>query len=166
MSCEQPIKTEYIGDVAIDNLESLPDYILAERDTDDQSTGNTVREMVRVPSAKLFPQGNMDNVFALETNNTALTVPANTVRACRITNENSMFIMKYADASHAPVFLALGEQAGFMLCQNSGVVNIPAGHKYIVGQQYYVGANGEPTTTANNYKLFVPVSSTKLVVNM
>lgn len=166
MSCEQPIKTEYIGDVAIDNLDSLPDYVLAERDTEDLSTGNTVREMVRVPAGKLFPQGNMDNVFALETNNEAIEVPENAVRACRITNENSMFIMRYADASHAPVFLALGKQAGLMLCQNSGVVNIPKGHQYIVGQQYYVGANGEPTTSANDYKLFVPVSATKLVVNM
>jgi len=74
--------------------------------------------------------------------------------------------MQYADTTHPPVALAIGKSVGLVLTQNSGMVNIPEGHQYIVSQQYYIGANGEPTTTASNYKLFIPVSSTKLAINM
>lgn len=167
MNCQKPIKTQYIRELPIDTLESLPDYIMAERDVEDPATGNTIGSIVRVPSAKLFPTVSLDNVFALETNNTAITVPDNQVRACYIQNNTSAFVMQYADASHAAMFLALGEQAGMMLCQNCGVVNIPEGHEYIVGAQYYTGANGEPTTdSTSGQELFIPVSATKLLVKM
>lgn len=165
--CNKPIKTQYIRDLPIDNLDSLPDYILSERDVLDEATGTTIGSIVRVPSAKLFPTASLDNIFALEKNNTALTVPENQVRACYVANETSSIVMKYADATHPAMFLALGEQAGMMLCQNCGVVNIPNGHAYVIGATYYTGANGEPTTdSASGQKLFIPVSSTKLLVKM
>lgn len=166
MNCNQKVETQYIGEMPIDTLESIADFFLAERDILDQSTGNTIRSIVRVPSAKLFPQASMDNVVALEANNEAIVIPDKQVRAVYIQNSGSAFVMQYADTTHPPVYLALGELAGMILCQNCGTVNIPNGHSYLVGQQYYVGANGEPTTTASAHKLFIPVSSTKLAINM
>lgn len=166
MICDKKIKTEYIGEVPIDIIESLPDYILAERDVEDSDTGNIIRTLVRVPARKLFPSINADNLFALDPNSTAITVPENQVRAVRIANNVSTPVMYYADNSHAPMMLALGEQADMMVCQNTGVVNLPEGHSYVIGAQYYAGNNGEPTTTSGNYKLFIPVSSTKLLINM
>ena len=74
--------------------------------------------------------------------------------------------MQYADTTHAPMMLAIGKVADMVLCQNTGVVNIPEGHDFVVGAQYYVSENGEPTTTVSDYKLFIPVSSTKLLVNL
>lgn len=168
MSCDNKVETVNIADVAIDTLASLPDYILAERDVTDDSTGNIKRTPVRVPSAALFPNANNDNVIGLAINNTAITVPENQVRAGYISNEVGALVMKYADANNPAVFLMLGEHTdGVMRVQNCGFVNIPEGHSYIVGVQYYVGENGEPVTdSASGQKLFIPVSGTKLAVNM
>lgn len=167
-NCNKKVTTSYIGDVPIDTLPNLPDYILAERDVEDPESGDIVRPIVRVPSAKLFPTGNMDNVTALETNNTSLNVPEGQVRAGYIVNEPRANIMKYADADHAPMFLMLGAYTeGTMLVQSTGFVNILEGHQYIVGATYYVGENGEPTTdSTSGKKLFIPVSNTKLMINM
>jgi hypothetical protein len=55
-----------------------------------------------------------------------------------------------------------------MRVQNTGFVNIPEGHQYIVDATYYLGENGEPTTdsTITGQKLFIPVSNTKLAIIM
>lgn len=169
MSCGNKVETVNIADVAIDNLASLPDYILAERDVADDSTGAIKRTPVRVPSATLFPNVNNDNVIGLEMNNLALTVPENQVRAGYISNEPGALIMKYADANHPAVFLMLGAHTdNIMRVQNTGFVNIPAGHSYVVGATYYLGGNGEPVTdsTITGQKLFIPVSNTKLAIVM
>ena len=169
MSCDNKVETVNIANVAIDTLASLPDYILAERDITDGSTGNIKRTPVRVPSAKLFPNANNDNVIGLAINNTAITVPENQVRAGYVENAVGANIMKYAGAGHAATFLMLGLHVdNVMRVQNTGFVNIPAGHSYIVGAQYYVGENGEPVTDASitGQKLFIPVSGTVLAINM
>jgi len=165
--CKKPIDVQYIGNLPIDAIEELPDYFLAERDLLDASTGETKRTMVRVPSLKLFPTVSMDNVFALESNNEGIVIPENQVRAVYISNQGSANVMEYADATHPAIMLAIGEVAGMILCQNSGVVNLAKGHQYVVGQQYYTGANGEPVTDdTSEQKLFIPISSTKLLVNL
>lgn len=166
--CQGKPVTQYIGDLPIDNLDSIADYFLAERDVEDPQTGTVVRSFVRVPGGKLFPNANMDNITALEPNNLSIDVPENQVRAVYIANEANSLIMKYADASHPATMLALGKMADMMLVQCSGFVNIPAGHNYIPGLQYYVGANGEPVTdsTITGQKLFHAVSPTKLAMNL
>lgn len=169
MACgSTKIETQYIGDIPIDNLVTLPDYILAERDVVNPEDGNTKRTPVRVPSAKLFPNGNLDNVTALEMNNMSITVPEGQVRAGYIVNEPGANIMKYADATHKAMFIMLGSYTeGTMLIQSTGFINILEGHHYIVGAQYYTGENGEPVTdAASGQKLFIPLSNTKLMINM
>lgn len=169
MDCNRPVKTINIADVAIDNFATLPDYFLAEYDIMDKSTGNTVRTLVRVPSGKIFPNVNNDNVTDIEINNSAITVPENQVRAGYVANEPGANIVRYADASHPAVFLMLGEYMdNVMRIQNTGFVNIPEGHQYIVGATYYVGTNGEPVTDASitGQKLFIPISNTKLAIIM
>lgn len=167
--CNNKVETVNIADVAIDNLASLPDYILAERDVTDEATGVVKRTPVRVPSATLFPNVNNDNVIGLAVNNTAITVPENQVRAGYIENAVGANIMRYADGSNAAVFLMLGYHTdNVMRVQNTGFVNIPAGHSYVVGAQYYLGEDGEPVTdsTITGQKLFIPVSGTKLAINI
>lgn len=169
MSCSNKVETVNIADVAIDTLASLPDYFLAERDILDQASGNVKRTPVRVPSATLFPNANNDNVIGLAVNNLAITVPDNQVRAGYISNQPGAMVMEYADASHDAVFLMLGLHTdNIMRIQNTGFVNIPEGHSYVVGAQYYLGDNGEPVTdsTITGQKLFIPISNTKLAVNM
>lgn len=169
MDCNQPVKTEYIANVPIDNLADLPDFILAERDIEDVTTGNIARTFVRVPAEKLFPNGNYANVAAIQANNTALDIPDNEVRAGYVANEGSANVAKYADADHAPVFLMLGFSTDLLLVQSTGIINIMEGHPYIVGAQYYAAADGsgEPVTDATSgQKLFIPISSTQLAINL
>lgn len=169
MDCNKPkVKTVNIADVAIDNLATLPDYFLAERDVEDVATGNVVRTPVRVRSSDIFPNANNDNVIALPINND-ITVPENQVRAGYIKNEVGAPTMQYASTSHAAVFLMLGKHAdNLMRVQNTGFVNIPEGHQYIVDATYYLGESGEPTTDSEvtGQKLFIPVSNTKLAIIM
>ena len=167
--CNRKIRTINIADVAIDTLPTMVDYFLAERDIMDESTGNTVRTPVRVPSGKIFPNVNNDNVIGIEINNSAITVPENQVRAGYVANEPGANIVRYADANHPAVFLMLGEYMdNVMRIQNTGFVNIPEGHQYIISAQYYLGENGEPVTDASitGQKLFIPISSTKLAIIM
>lgn len=166
MDCKRP-EVQYLGDLPIDSLESVADFFLAERDIEDERTGNTVRSIVRVPGSKLFPNANMDNIVALVSNNTAIKVPNNQVRAVYVANEGGSSIMKFADKDSHAVMLAVGEYAGMILVQSTGFANIPEGHNYIIGVQYYVGENGEPVTSAESgIKLFTPVSRTKLLVDI
>ena len=166
--CNKPVKTEYIADVPIDTLASLPDYILAERDIEDVTTGNIARTLVRVPAEKLFPQGNYANVAAIQANNTAITIPENEVRAGYIENGTSAMV-KYADGEHRAMFLMLGFQTDMLLVQSTGIANILNGHDYIIGAQYYTSpnGNGEPVTDATTgQKLFIPISKTQLSINL
>lgn len=168
-NCNNKVEVKNIGDVAIDTLASLPDYLLGERDIENESTGVIKRTPVRIPSAKLFPNANNDNVIGLAVNNTAITVPENQVRAGYISNEPWALVMKYADASNHADFLMLGLHTdNIMRVQNTGFVNIPEGHGYIPNAQYYLGENGEPVTdsTITGQKLFKPMSSTVLAINM
>ena len=166
MDCKKPIETMYIGDVAIDTLDSVPDYILAERDVVDPNTNKTTRSMVRVPGQKLFGSGNLDNVTTIEPNNT-ISVPENQVLAGKIVNNGSYNTVELAGTSDEVDFLIVGkltEQQ--LLIQNTGFVYFPNGHQYIVGQTYYSGANGVPTTATGGRKLFKPISTTKLAIKL
>lgn len=167
--CNRPVDTEYIGNVPLDTLASLPDFMLAERDVEDVTTGNIARTLVRVPAEKLFPNGNYANVAAIQANNTAITVPERQVRAGYVANEGSANVVKYADSTHAPIFLMLGFSTDLLLVQSTGIVNILEGHNYIVGAQYYLATDGsgEPTTdSTSGKKLFVPISNTQLAINL
>lgn len=167
--CNKPrVKTINIADVAIDNIAELPQFFLAERDVEDIATGNITRTPVRVRSSDIFPNANNDNVIALAINNDGITVPENQVRAGYIKNDIGANTMQYAGTSNAAVFLMLGKHAdNLMRVQNTGFVNIPEGHQYVVAADYWLGENGEPVTdsTITGQHLFVPISSTKLAIN-
>ena len=140
MDCNKQYEVQYLGDLPIDNLDDIADFFIAERDVLDQSTGNTLTTLVRVPGKKLFPNANMDNITTLTPNNPDITVPE----------------------------IAVGMLADYILVQESGFINISEGHGLIIGAQYYVGNNGEPVTdsTITGQKLFKPISTTKLLINM
>lgn len=165
MNCKKSIETMYIGDVAIDTLDSVPDYILAERDVVDPNTNKTTRSMVRVPGQKLFGSGNLDNVTTIEPNNT-ISVPENQVLAGKIVNNGSYNTVELVNTSDEVDFLIVGKLGEQLLIQNTGFVYFPNGHQYIVGQTYYSGANGVPTTATGGKKLFKPISTTKLAIKL
>ena len=71
MNCNQSVETTYLGDLPIDTLDALPDFFIVERDIYDETTGNTTRTLTRVPSKKILPNGNFDNIAFIEANNTS-----------------------------------------------------------------------------------------------
>lgn len=166
LNCNQPIATEYIANVPIDNLASLPDFFLAERDVEDVTTGNIIRTFTRVPSQKLFPQGNYANAAIIQANNTAIDIPENAVRAGYVGSDG---VTRYADADHEPAFLMLGFLSDLLVTQCAGTINIPEGHDYVLGAQYYTATDGsgEPVTnSASGQKLFKVISKTQLNINL
>lgn len=167
-SCkDNSVQTQYLRDVPYDTLESLPDYFLAERDIEDPNTGEVKATLTRVPSGKLFPSANADNVFALTANNDTLEIPERQVRAGLVANLVSSTQVQLADAENPAMFILVGTLVDMVLAQNVGVINMPAGHDYVITAQYYVGEGGVPTTDdASGQKLFIPISRTQLLINM
>ena len=168
MDCNKPYTITHVSELDIDDLSTTPDYFLGIRTLPDQSTGSTIYTPVRVPGTRVMPTGNLANVTALTTNNTALEVPANQVMAGYIDPQVGGNIMRYAGPGAPAMFLMIGEYTnGKMLIQSTGFLTITAGHSYIVGEEYYLGENGEVTTdsTITGQKLFMPLSDTVLMVN-
>lgn len=160
---KQGITTQYIGDMPVDNLDSLPDAILAERDIVNPATGENRTVLVRVPAQKLFGSGTMDNVTTIEPNN-EIEVPDGQVRCGKIVNNGSYNTVELTDT---PDFLIVGKLADLLLIQSTGFVYFPNGHEFIVGADYYAGADGLPTTNDElGNKIFKPISATKLVITL
>ena len=165
--CKKPYTVQSIHDVDIDDLATVPDYFLGIREVEDPSTGNNIMTPVRVPGARVMPTGNLANVVALDTNNTALEVPEHQVMAGYLDAQPGGNQMKASDSTHRAMFLMLGKYTnGKMLVQSTGFLNLP-GHSYIGLAQYYADDQGMPTTdsTVTGQKLFMPLDDTILLVN-
>lgn len=170
MTCDKnkPYEITSINDLDIDDLATVPDYFLGVRTLENPETGNIISTPVRVPGARVMPTGNLANVIALTTNNEALVVPDNQVRAGYMDVQPGGNIMRLADATHPAMFLMVKNYInGKMLIQTTGFLNIPGGHNYLVGSQYYLGENGEPVTDSSitGKKLFMPLDNYTLSVN-
>ena len=166
--CEnKKLETQYIGDVPIDALADLPEYLLAERDVEDELSGDTVRSLVRIPTKRIVPNGNTDNIFAVVANNDDLTLEEGQVKAVSIALVGSTYSVVPADDEHPTMFIMVGRQGNTILAQDCGVINILCGHDYIPLAQYYRGEDGEPVTdSASGEKLFYPISKTQLRINL
>lgn len=169
MDCDKrPYTITSINDLDIDDLASVPDYFLGVRTLENPETGSVISTPVRVPGARVMPTGNLANVVAMTTNNEALTIPENQVRAGYMDVQPGGNIMKLADTTHPAMFLMVKNYTnGKMLIQSTGFLNIPGGHNYLVGTQYYLGENGEPVTDSSitGEKLFMPLDNYILNVN-
>lgn len=166
--CKKPYTVESIHDVDIDDLATVPDYFLAVREVADPSTGNSIMTPVKVPGAKVMPTGNLANVIALDTNNTALEIPENQVLAGYYDAQPGGNVMRLAGLSHSAMFLMIKNYTnGKMLVQGTGFLDMPNGHSYIPLTQYYLGDNGEPVTdsTITGQKLFMALDAHTLMVN-
>lgn len=161
----KPYTIQSIHDVDIDDLATLPDYLIGVREVEDASTGTSIMSPVRVPTEKIAPNGNLANVIALDTNNSALEVPERQVLAGYYDYQPGGAIMSLADSTHPAQFLMLGKYTdGKMLVQANGFLTFPNGHQFIPGQQYYLGDEGQPVTSGTQ-KLFYAVTDKVLNIN-
>lgn len=150
-----------VTELPLDDLDSVPEAFLAIREFEDKTV------FTRFPGNRLMPNGTLNNIFSLPTNNRSLTVPENQVLPAYVANEGSQDTVMPADGSHKALFLVIAVQGDYAACQNAGVISILAGHNYIIGQQYYLDENGGvSTSTKSGQKLFIPISKTKLLLNI
>lgn len=163
-SCTKNVAVMNINDLPIDNLESIPDYYLTIRTFPNQETGEVISTFTRVPGIKVTPTGNLDNVFSLQGAEQMITIPENQVVPAYVQNNGSTNQVLKAGTNNAQ-FLLIGTYGNMYLCQNTGVINMINGHNYIISQQYYAATNGT-VSTSGTQKLFIPVSQTKLLINM
>lgn len=167
-SCVKPYTITHVADLDIDDLATTPDYFLGIRALESETDGNTIYTPVRIPGARVMPTGNLANVIALATNNTALEVPEKQVLAGYYDVQPGGNVMRLADDSHAAMFLMIKNYTnGKMLIQTTGFLTIPEGHQYIPLQQYYLGENGQPVTDSSitGQKLFIPLDDYTLNIN-
>lgn len=165
----KPIRTEYLGDVQVYTLEPLPDYLLAEADVEDPISGDLIHSLVRIPTTRIVPTGNLDNVTTLDPVNDELEIPENQVRAGFVHNYSNYYSVEYDTSDNQAEFLMIGTLGDLVLIQATGFVTIPSGHSYVISQQYYASADGtgEPTTdSTSGRKLFIPISRTQLLINL
>lgn len=166
--CKKPYTITHVSELDIDDLATIPDYFLGVRAVEDESDGSTTYTPVRVPGARVMPTGNLANVIALDTNNTALEIPEGQVLGGYYDVQPGGNVMRLADDTHAAQFLMIGNYTnGKMLVQTTGFLTINAGHQYIIGQQYYLGENGQPVTDSavTGQKLFIPLNEYVLNIN-
>lgn len=166
--CNKPYTITHISELDIDDLATIPDYFLGIRSVEDPTDGNIIYTPVRVPGARVMPTGNLANVTALASNNTALEIPENQVLAGYYDVQPGGNVMKLADENHAADFLMIGNYTnGKILVQANGFLTFPQGHNYIPEQQYYLGNNGQPVTDSSitGQKLFKPLNEYVLNVN-
>lgn len=166
--CEKPYDTTHVSELDVDDLATIPDYFIGIRTLTSETDGNTIYTPVRIPGARVMPTGNLANVVALNTNNTALVVPERQVMAGYLDAQPGGNVMRPADNAHPAMFLMVGNYTnGKMLIQTTGFLTIDGGHQYIPLQQYYLGENGQPVTdnSITGQKLFIPLDDYVLNIN-
>lgn len=170
-NCEHPCSTMEVQELAelpIDNLASLPDFFLTERNVLDETTGKTYHSITRTPANRLFPNGTMANAFTLDGNNPNIQPTVGQPIPVYIQNEGTSNVVYPANSTHPAQFFVTGMIGDLLLCQNTGVIYTLEGNEYIVGAQYYLASDGGVTTsnTQTGQKLFIPLSQTKLLINL
>lgn len=162
------MEVQELSELPIDNLESTVDFFLTERAVLDESTGKVLHTITRTPGNKIMPNGNLDNCFTLDPNNPDLEIVAGQPLPAYVSNNGATTSVLPADGKHSAQFFVIGKVGDLVLCQNTGVINVLGGHEYILSAQYYRGSDGEPTTDSSvtGQKLFIAISTTKLLINL
>lgn len=163
------MEIQEVVDLPIDDLETAPDFFLAERNVLDDTTGKVMATIVRVPGNFVIPEGSNENKFTLDGNNPTLNIQDGQPLPAYVQNEGAQNVVYPADTTHPAQFFIVGTVGDLLLCQATGVMLFRGGTDYVVGATYYQGANaGEVSTTpsANGQKLFYVASPTKLIVKL
>lgn len=169
MSCNEEIGVVDLQALPIDNLESLPDEILAIREIVEQDgSGNVSHVFVRVPATKLFPSAANANLFTLETNNPMLTVEEAQPLPAYVSNEGNQLVVMPAKGNRKAQFMVIAVEDGIALCQSNGVLNTLGGNRYNAGSKYYLATEGGVTTdpSQTGQVLFTCLGKTKLLINI
>lgn len=167
--CEQ-IGVQDASELAILPFTTAPDYFLVIDNVIDKQSGDIVPEIKLAQGQAVMPNGSSVNQFALEANNTTLTVPEGQVVPAYVQPAPVNNAVLIADSAEHADFLVVNVEAGIATCQSTGVIFFPQGHEYkVIGAQYYLSSTaGQVTTdsTETGRKLFKVISPTQLLINI
>lgn len=169
MSCNKQIGVADVSMLPIDNLESLPDYLLCIREILPKDEAGSVEYVfTRIPAERLFPSAANANLFTLDTNNPSLTVEEAQPLPAYVSNEGNQLVVMPANKNHKAQFVVIAVEDGVALCQANGVFNTLGGNRYNSGSTYYLASEGGVTTdpSQTGQKLFTCLGKTKLLINL
>ena len=144
--CNKPYTITHVADLDIDDLATVPDYFLGVREVESPNDGNTIYTPVRIPGARVMPTGNLANITAIATNNTALEIPENQILGGYLDAQPGGNVMKPAGEHHPAMFIMVKNYAnGKMLIQTTGFLTFPnTGQKlFFPLDDYTLNINGE-----------------------
>lgn len=157
-----------VKDLPIDQFEKAPSYFMTIR-TKESSDGTVKYQPMLTPGEAVVPLQNMANRRILPANNPSLSVEAGQVLPAYVENNGSSTVIHAADETHPAQFLVLQINDGNAVCQNCGWVDMPVGHKYNIGVNYYrSNKEGELTTDPGQtgQYLFTPVGRFTLALEI
>lgn len=129
----------------------------------------------RLPISRLTPGSTLQsNTYSLAGNGFNQEIPVNKVVPAYVysTSPNDIRVANSSDKTTLAQFLVLTKDTdvtGNYIVQSSGSYTFANGHEYIVGKDYYLGADGFPTTErpdTNAQKLFSVLDSTTIMIDI
>lgn len=129
----------------------------------------------RLPISRLTPGSTLQsNTYSLAGNGFNQEIPVNKVVPAYVysTSPNDIRVANSSDKTTLAQFLILTKDTdvtGNYIVQSSGSYTFTNGHEYIVGKDYYLGADGFPTTErpdTNAQKLFSVLDSTTIMIDI
>lgn len=137
--------------------------------------GCKVPAAYRLPISRLTPGSTFQsNTYSLAGNGFNQEIPVNKVVPAYVysTSPNDIRVANSSDKTTLAQFLVLAKDTdvtGNYIVQSSGSYTFTNGHEYIVGKDYYLGADGFPTTErpdTNAQKLFSVLDSMTIMIDL
>lgn len=174
---DYPVNNIDAEDVPVWGLNKLPDegYLLMAAKQRDQQCGRTLPFLYHLPIGMVTPGGTFQtNTYSAAGNGYTGEWAANQIRA-GFTYNNTPNDIRLADINETLAqYLILGKDEtvdGNYIIQGSGFYTFTGGHSYVPGYAYYLGADGQPTTSSDyvsgrRQHLFEVIDSSTILINI
>lgn len=150
-------------------------YALILASTYVEAYGCNILAPYRLSINRLTSNGTLQpNVYSLAGNGFNQTIDINKVAPGYVysTSPNDIRVASANDKTTLAQFIILSKDSnisGNYYVQSSGAYTFTNGHEYVIGKDYYLGADGYPTTErpdTNAQKLFTVLDSTTIMIDL
>ena len=174
---DYPVNNIDAQDVPVWGSTKLPDegYLLMAAVQKDQQCGRNLPFLYHLPINKITPGSSFQpNTYSVEGNGFTGDWAASQVRA-GYTYNNTPNDIRLADKdSHMAQYILLEKDStivGNYIAQGSGFYTFAGGHSYVPGYAYYLGDNGQPTTSSaftggKRQHLFEAIDNSTILINI
>lgn len=178
MSCnDYPVNSIDAQDIPTWGRNVLPEegYLLMASVQKDQQCGRNLPFLYHLPIHMITPGRTFQsNTYSANGNGFNGDWAANQIRAGYTYNNTPNDIRLASIDGQLAQYILIGKDetiAGNYIIQGAGFYTFPAGHSYIPGYAYYLGADGQPTTDSKfvdgrRQHLFEVVDKSTIMVNI